>query len=131
MVALPLQARDYGIWIAAIGDKSLLRSARFVLAAKSSAPAETMRSSFPMQVKLGPIDVIRDLVNLQIPGIPIEPLPVAPRELPYYGGYTYFELAQGNELWGRMANSSAFALHVGTEFGDLAMELWAIRTARA
>ena len=131
VVSLPLQARDYGIWIAPIADKSLLRGARFVLAARSNAPPETMRTGFPMQVKLGPIDVIRDLVNLQIPGIPLDPLNVAPRELPYYGGYTYFELSQGSELWTRMANSSAFALHVGAEFGELAMELWAIRAARA
>ena len=131
VVSLPLQARDYGIWIAPIAERALLRGARFVLAARSDAPPETMRTGFPMQVKLGPIDVIRDLVNLQIPGIPLEPLNVAPRELPYYGGYTYFELDQSHELWSRMANSSAFALHVGSEFGGLALELWAIRAARA
>ena len=127
VVSIPLQPREYGIWLGPVADRSLLRDSRFVLAAKANMPPETLRSRFPMQVKLGPVDVIRDLVNLQIPGISIDPLPVAPREVPYYGGFVYFELAQGSELWSRMQNSSAFALHVGSEFSELSMELWAIR----
>jgi len=131
VVSIPLQARDYGIWVAPVADRSLLKSARFVLAAKSSMPAEALRARFPMQVKLGPVEVIRELVNLQIPGIALEPLSVAPRELPYYGGYTYFELVRGGELWERLVNSSAFALHVGSDFTDLALELWALRERAA
>lgn len=128
VVSIPLQARDYGIWLGPVADRNLLRSSRFVLAAKSSMPPEVMRTSFPMQVKLGPVDVIRDLVNLQLPGIPLTPMPAAPREVPYYGGFVYFELNQSSEMWGRMQNSAAFALHVGSEFTDLSLELWAIRT---
>lgn len=131
VVAIPLQAREYGIWLGPVTDKSLLRGSRFVLAAKSSMPPETLRTRFPMQVKLGPVDVIRELVNLQIPGIRLDPMPVAPREVPYYGGYVYFELVQGTEMWTRMQNSAAFALHVGSEFTELSLELWAIRDAAA
>lgn len=127
VVSLRLEPREHGIWIAPIGDHSLLRAARFVLAVKSSMPEEVLRARFPMQVKLGPVEIIRDLVNLQIPGIALEPLSVAPRELPYYSGYTYFDLARNNELWGRLTNSAAFALHVGADFADLALELWAVR----
>jgi type VI secretion system protein ImpJ len=127
VVSLTLERREHGIWIGPIGDHSLLRTARFVLAAKSSMPEEAMRSRFPMQVKLGPVEIIRDLVNLQIPGIVLDPLSVAPRELPYYSGYTYFDLAKNNEIWSRLANSAAFALHVGADFTELALELWAIR----
>jgi type VI secretion system protein ImpJ len=126
-VSIALEPRDYGIWLGPIADRTILRGARFVLAVKSSVPPEMVRARFPMQVKLGPVEVIRDLVNLQIPGIVLEPLPVAPRELPYYPGFTYFALGQSSELWGRLNNSSAFALHVGAEFSDLSMELWAIR----
>jgi len=127
VVSLPLEPRDHGIWIAPIGDHSLLRTARFVLAAKSSMPEEALRARFPMQVKLGPVEIIRDLVNLQIPGITLDALSVAPRELPYYSGYTYFDLARRDEIWARLTNSAAFALHVGADFTELALELWAIR----
>lgn len=130
VVSIPLQPQQYGIWLGPVTDRTLLRSSRFVLAAKSSMPPEALRSRFPMQVKLGPVDVIRDLVNLQLPGIAIEPLPVAPREVPYYGGFVYFELVQKSDMWTRMQSSAAFALHVGSEFTDLNMELWAIRGAQ-
>lgn len=129
VVSLRLEPREHGIWIGPIGDHSLLKSSRFVLAAKSSMPAEALRARFPMQVKLGPVEIIRDLVNLQIPGIALEPLSVAPRELPYYGGYTYFDLNRESEIWGRLTNSAAFALHVGADFAELALELWAVREA--
>ncbi len=62
-------------------------------------PAEQLRQRFPAQTKMGPVDRIRDLVNLQLPGIGLRPLPVAPRQLPFHAGFFYFELDRGSELW--------------------------------
>jgi hypothetical protein len=38
---------------------------------------------FGQQSKVGSVEHIRDLVNLQLPGIGLLPLPVAPRQIPY------------------------------------------------
>jgi type VI secretion system protein ImpJ len=76
---------------------------------------------------VAPVNNIRDLVQLQLPGIGLRSMPAAPRQLPYHAGYTYFELENSGELWKQMSKSSAFALHLAGEFPGLNMEFWAIR----
>jgi len=71
--------------------------------------------------------MISELVNLQLPGIKIHQLPVAPRQIPYHSGYTYFELDRSSKLWAKMSNTGGFAFHVGGEFPGLELEFWAIK----
>jgi type VI secretion system protein ImpJ len=54
-------------------------------------------------------------------------MPVAPRQLPFYAGATYFELDRGSPHWQAMQNSGGFAVFVSGEFPNLQIELWAIR----
>lgn len=126
-VSLPLVARGPGTWVSAIADRGLLNAATFVLTARANVDAERLRASFPPQAKMGPAEVIRDLVNLQLPGIGLRPMPVAPRELPFRTGTVYLELDRTGELWRRMQTSSAFVVHVGGDYPGLALEFWAIR----
>jgi type VI secretion system protein ImpJ len=78
-------------------------------------------------LKLGPVEKIRDLVNLALPGVPVQPMPVAPRQIPFHAGFVYFELDQSNELWGQLKSSGGIAMHLAGDFPGLAMEFWAIR----
>ena len=70
-----------GAQTTAATDLELLRSAVFVLAVNAQMPGEALRLRFPGQVKIGPVERIRDLVNLALPGIALRALPVAPRAL--------------------------------------------------
>jgi type VI secretion system protein ImpJ len=126
-VALTLEERQFGIRVAVVPDKELLRAATFVLAVNAHMPPEAVRSGFPAMVKIGSIEKIRDLVNLQLPGIALRPLPVAPRQLPFHAGYTYFELDKAGEHWAQLQNSVGFAMHIPSEYPGLQMEFWAIR----
>ena len=126
-IAIELQDRKYGVRVATIADLELFKSAGFVLAVNAQMPSETLRKHFRAQVKIGPADRIRDLVNAQLPGIPLEPLPVAPRQIPYHAGFTYFELQRGGELWQQLERSGALAMHIAGEFPGLELEFWAIR----
>jgi type VI secretion system protein ImpJ len=126
-VALQLEERQFGIRVAVVPDPELLRSATFVLAVNAQMPPEAVRSGFPAMVKIGSIEKIRDLVNLQLPGIALRALPVAPRQLPFHAGYTYFELDKAGENWKLLANSVGFAMHIPNEYPGLQMEFWAIR----
>ena len=119
--------RTHGVRTAVVGDPELLRSASFVLAVNAQVGAEQLRQRFPAQSKLGPVDKIRDLVNLQLPGIALRALPVAPRQLPFHAGFHYFELDRGGELWRQLERSGSMALHVAGDFPGLELELWAIR----
>ncbi|GLR15294.1 type VI secretion system-associated protein [Chitinimonas prasina] len=126
-VAIELQDRKYGVRVAITPDSALYREATFVLAARGQMPTEVLRQRLPSQIKIGPIDKIRDLVNLQLPGIGLHSLPVAPRQVPYHAGYHYFELDRNHELWGQLEPSGGVALHLAGEFPGLELALWAIR----
>jgi type VI secretion system protein ImpJ len=126
-IPIPLEERQYGIRVAVIPDPELLKSATFVLAVNADMPAETLRTSFPAKAKIGSVEKIRDLVNLQLPGIALRPLPVAPRQLPFHAGHTYFELDKNSEYWKPLLTSAGFAMHVPGEFPGLQLEFWAIR----
>ncbi|MDB5958916.1 MAG: hypothetical protein JWP59_210 [Massilia sp.] len=126
-VPIPLDERQFGIRVAVVPDRELLRSATFVLAVNAHMPPELLRGAFPAQVKIGSVEKIRDLVNLQLPGIGLRPLPVAPRQLPFYAGYTYFELDSGSEYFQHLHQSAGFAMHVAGDFPGLQMQFWAIR----
>lgn len=124
---LPVQARKFGVYVAQISDPTLVRHANFILAAKASVSDEVLRRQLPMQMKIGPVEKIRDLVNLQLPGVAFRAMPAAPRQLPYHAGYTYFELDRNSELWSSLYNSGGFAFHCGGDFPNLELELWAIK----
>ena len=124
---IELVDRSHGVRTAVVPDAGLLRSANFVLAVNAQLQAEQLRQRFPAQSKLGPVDRIRDLVNLQLPGVALRSLPVAPRQLPFHAGFHYFELDRGGELWKQLERAGSLALHVAGDFPGLELELWAIR----
>jgi type VI secretion system protein ImpJ len=112
---------------AVLPDPELARDSNLVLAVNAQMPTEHIRQRFPAQSKLGPVDRIRDLVNLQLPGIGLRALPTAPRQLPFHAGFHYFELDRGGDLWKQFERSGSLALHVAGDFPGLELELWAIR----
>jgi type VI secretion system protein ImpJ len=126
-IPIELQDRKYGVRVAIVPDHELLRSAAFVLAVNAQMPGDALRVRFPTQVKMGPVERLRDLVNLQLPGIVLRALPVAPRQIPYHAGFTYFELERGSEMWKQLQKSGGLAMHIAGEFPGLELECWAIR----
>jgi len=127
---LPLSERGFGIQVAEISDKTLLKTSQIVLAIGASMPGEDIRRRFPKEAKIGSVDVIRDLVNIQIPGVRLKALPVAPRQIPYHAGKVYFELERKGDYWQGLVESSAIALHIGGDFPDINLTLWAIRETK-
>ena len=126
-IPIPLQEHKYGIRLATVHDRSLFEGSVFVLAVNADVPSETLRATFPAEVKVGPSEKIRELVNLHLPGVALRPLPVAPRQIPYHAGFTYFELDRNGEMWRAMATASGCAIHIAGDYPGLVLELWAIR----
>ena len=116
-VPIELQERKNGVRVASIPDIEMQRSASFVLAVSAQMPGDALRARFPTQVKIGPVERFRDLVQSQLPGVMLRALPVAPRQIPYHAGFTYFELeTRGSELWKQLESSGGLALHVAGIF---------------
>ena len=126
-IPLPLVLRNYGIRVSAITDRSLIGTAQFILAAKAEMESDRLRQLLPNVSKLAGVEQIRELVNVQLPGIRLIPLPVVPPQIPYHAGFTYFELDKTSDHWSGLRNSGGFALHVGEGFPGLELEFWAIK----
>jgi type VI secretion system protein ImpJ len=124
---IPIVEKAYGIHVAMLADRTLIDNASFVLVVRADMPSETLRGRFGQQSKIGSVEQIRDLVNLQLPGVNLLPLPVAPRQIPFHAGSTYYELDRGSEYWKQLANSGGFAFHIAGEFPGLSLAFWAIR----
>jgi type VI secretion system protein ImpJ len=127
-VSIPIEPKKFGISVAVVADRTLYNSAVFILGARAELPSEELRRRFPAQLKIGPVEKIGDLVRLQLPGVPVHAVPVAPRQIPYHAGFAYFELDQTDALWDQLKSSGGVALHVAGEFPGLVLEFWAIRS---
>lgn len=128
VVAIPLRDAGHGVRVGVPPDRRLLDNAVFVLAAKAEMNGEALRQTFPANVKIGPVERIAQLVNLQLPGVPLRALAVAPRQLPFHQGFAYFELDKTSEVWATLKKSGGIGVFAGAGFPGLELELWAIRS---
>ncbi|EAB8210298.1 type VI secretion system baseplate subunit TssK [Salmonella enterica] len=116
-----------GTYIATINDPTLLQSSKLVLAVRARMPYDQVQRQFIQQSKIAATNKIRDVVSVQVPGIPLRTLTAAPRQLPYHEGYVYFELEKSVAAWQDIIKTGALALHISGTFPDLDLQLWAIR----
>jgi type VI secretion system protein ImpJ len=126
-IQIELVDRKFGVRTAVVSDLEMVRTATFVLAVNAQVPGEQLRTRFPAQTKVGPVEAIKELVNFNLAGITLRPLPVAPRQLPFHAGFFYFELERGGELWQKFEATGNLAMHVAGDFPGLDLALWAIR----
>ncbi|WP_428464319.1 type VI secretion system baseplate subunit TssK [Photobacterium kagoshimensis] len=125
-IQIPIETTKFGIHIASVPDKKLLATSQFVLAVKADIEPEELRKRFPAQVKIGPVEHIRDLVNNQLQGISVDALPVAPRQVPYHAGFHYFQLDKSNDYWARLAASGGIAIHLSGNYPSLSLQCWSV-----
>jgi type VI secretion system protein ImpJ len=126
---IELHERKMGVRVGILSDAEMRKNATFVLTVAAQMPSDAVRARFPSQVKIGPVEKIRDLVNLQLPGVALSALPVAPRQIPFHTGACYFELdTRNSDLWRQLDKSGGLAVHVAGEFPGLELALWAIRS---
>ncbi len=129
-VEIPLTFKR-GAYVGQVPDLSLFEQAMFVLVARADVPAETLRRNVPSHVKMSEKDSLGTIVNNALPGIPLQALAAAPRQIPYVTNSVYFELLQGGDLWNGLRRTGQLALFVHDRdraYPNLALELWAVRT---
>ena len=81
----------------------------------------------PVFVELSPLRMRLARDVLQLPGVTVRTLPVAPRQIPYNAGHVYFELDKSGDFWKQLERTGAMAMHLAGEFPGLSMEFWALR----
>ena len=107
-----------GIYIAAIYENELLSSADFVLAAKADIKSSELNQLFQNLLTIASLEEIENLVSSQVSGIGFEALPVAPSQIPYHAGFSYYILDSSSPLWNQVRRSAGIALHMkDVQFG--------------
>lgn len=127
-VLIPIDKHNYGVRIALLKDKNVLKDSIFVLAISSNIDANKLKRLLLDNLKIGTVDEIRNLVNHHLPGFGIVPLTTAPREIPYKVNQSYYRITLKQEDKQKLSKTSGLALHY-PETDNLGIEflLWAIK----
>lgn len=124
---IPLANRANGVRVASVDPSELQGFSSLVFAVAAHAPADQLASQFPARCKVGPSDRLAELIRSHLPGIPLQALPVPPRQIPFNAGFVYFQIDPRGPLWEHMVKHGGLALHVAGDFPGLRMELWGVR----
>lgn len=127
IIRIALEQRDEATYVAQTPNNSILNIANFILAVKSDLPDEILRTKVPSTMKISTVENIRNLIAYHLPGVKLNALSVAPRELPYHNGYVYFELDKNSEMWELFNDTSGMAFHLAGDFPNADLEFWAIK----
>lgn len=127
-IQIPMERHKYGVHTAILKDKSLLNDTTLILTATSNREESRLKKLLMDNLKIGPVEEIRNLVNHHLPGFKISPLPAAPREIPYRLNQSYFAIRLTNEEREKLMRSAGIALHYPeTKSLQLELSLWAIK----
>jgi type VI secretion system protein ImpJ len=124
---IELEQKEFGIWLGAINSELISDADEIILVVGQEGEHRSLQQNLPHQIKIAPASKIKDFVSRAIPGVTIEALTVAPRQIPYSSKCTYFRIMKNNTLWQEIVNSKTMALHLGGEYQQIDIKLWAIR----
>lgn len=124
---IPLAERANGVRVASVDPSELKGFSSLVFAVAAHTPSDQLATQFPARCKVGPSDRLGELIRSHLPGIPLQTLPVPPRQIPFNAGFVYFQIEPRGPLWEHMVKHGGLALHVAGEFPELRMELWGVR----
>ena len=125
--SIPLADRPNGVRVASVDLGELQGFASLVFAVAAHAPPDVLASQFPARCKVGPSDRLPELIRSHLPGIPLQALPVPPRQIPFNAGFVYFQIDSRGPLWEHLLKHGGLALHIAGEIPGLRMELWGVR----
>ena len=124
---ISIEKRQHGLHLAILTPNELESYATVVLGVSADMPKDVLHNQFISQVKIASADKLLELVRLHLPGLDIELLPSAPRQIAFSAGYIYFELKKLGNLWDQVVQSGSLSMHVAGSFPNLQLELWGIR----
>ena len=127
---VPLRFQDRGDQVHLCLVDRQWRLEKLVFAFHAAMPTEQLRALLPQQIKLGPVEQIQRLVDLQLPGARLTALSHPPRQVPYYAQSVYFEVESTDPYWSQIWLGSAIAMRIVGDFPDLRFEAWGLRQGK-
>ncbi|WP_420857735.1 type VI secretion system baseplate subunit TssK [Marivivens marinus] len=125
-VRLPLKEVRQGSFAALVNDRSLFSQATFVVEVSSGLPLTQVQQQFPQLCKVGPSTRMKEIINNNLPGVPLMHLPNPPRQIRVVAKNVYFLVDKSSDLWREFSVAPAIGMHFAGNWPDLKLELWAI-----
>jgi type VI secretion system protein ImpJ len=126
-IALNVEKRKYGIYIAPIKDKQIVNNSTFIFAVSADISASKIKELLVSSLKLGTIETIKNLVNYHLVGFKIRTLASPPKEIPYKVNYLYFSIELSEENKKELLKSSGFAFYLSDDVPNIKYTIWAIK----
>jgi type VI secretion system protein ImpJ len=123
---LEIIKRAENAFVSPIRDRSLFRSASFVLEVAARRPLTEIQSSFPNLFKMGPSSKMNDIVHANLPGVPLVHLPTPPPQIRAITDHVYFYMDRNSPLWPEFSTASSIGMHFSSDWPELDLELWAV-----
>ncbi|WP_395479956.1 type VI secretion system baseplate subunit TssK [Candidatus Curculioniphilus buchneri] len=127
IVSLTLRQQMPGFNIATLPESGMYQNYDFVLAVQDNFKNKETAVHFLAQIKISATHCIHDLVQLQLPGLPLCYLSQAPKQLAHQPGWSYILLKETSVLWKDIENTKTLTIYVASEFSNVSIALWAIR----
>ena len=118
-------------YLAQVADRNLFRDATFVIEVESGKSLTQVQQQFPDLCKVGPNTRMAEIVNNNLPGIPLVHTPTPPRQIRAVSSNVYFIIDKNNPMWREFSTAPAIGMHFAGDWPDLKLELWAIQETRA
>ena len=123
---LEIIERAANAFVSMIRDRSLFRTATFVLEVGADRPLADIQMQFPHLFKVGPNSKMNEIVNAHLPGVPLVHLPTPPQHIRALTNHVYFYLDKSSPLWGDFSTASSIGMHFSGDWPGLTLELWAV-----
>ena len=126
-VAIALEKRAGGLYLARIADERLLRAALF-LTVKSEHPEAMVVEQLPRLCKIASASEIQSLIQAAATGLALQVVHRPPAELPVRPEFVYFSLVPGDRYWQGILASRNIALYLPPPFDPVrtTLELFAV-----
>jgi len=129
-IRLEIVERAQNAFISVIRDRSLFRTASFVLEVSAARPLTEIQSQFPRLFKIGPNTKMNEIVNTNLPGVPLVHMPTPPPQIRALTDHVYFYFDKTSPLWPEFSVASSIGFHFSGDWPGLGLELWAILDTR-
>ncbi|MGH6811882.1 MAG: type VI secretion system baseplate subunit TssK [Methylocella sp.] len=125
-IRLEIIERASNAFISPVRDRSLFRTATFVLEVSARRALTEIQTQFPNLFKLGPNSRMNEIVLANLPGVPLVHLPAPPPQIRAITDHVYFYLDKKSPLWPEFSAAASIGMHFSGDWPELQLELWAV-----
>jgi type VI secretion system protein ImpJ len=129
-IRLEIIQRTQNAFVSPIRDRSLFRNATFVLEVAAQRQLIEIQNEFPHLFKVGPNNKMNEIVNANLPGIPLVHLPTPPPYIRAMADHVYFYLDRKSLLWPEFSVATYIGMHFAGDWPELELWLWAVMDNR-